>query len=549
MAWNRVWAGAEAPVNPAASTLEFTPQERAWIAAHPVIRVGHDPTYAPYSFPDGKGNIIGIDLDFLALIAKRTGQQFKNEVRRDWSAMLAAFKAHEVDVLGSVALSLERESYMAYSNSYTLAPNVIITRNDSPYFFDLRDLAGRAISVPRGYAGLRNDLNELAPGHKVVEYDDSLACYEAVARGEVFASIGDVANASYLIKQHRLSNLRLGSVITASSEIFFGIRKDWPELASIMNKAIADFTPLERKAINDRWIAIDIRQDRWWVVAFRIAAGIAAAAVFVFLLLFLRNRRLASELEQRRLIQTELEETRDRLARVNEEKSEWLRMVAHDLRNPLTGILLGTDLLKMMDPAEGKKIYDETLDQIRTTTAQMIRLTNDLVDVNVLEDGRRPYASVETDLDSVLHETVSALSEAAALKRIRLSVKMETAVPTIRSDAVALRQVCENLLSNALKYSPPNSDVVVNLCRAGDGVRMSVQDHGPGISAAEGEKLFQKFVQGAAKPTGGEKSTGLGLWIARRIVTDLHGRVWCESELGKGATFIVELPIAPPAAD
>lgn len=536
------------PVNPGASTLEFTPQERAWIAAHPVIRAGHDQTYAPYSFPDGKGNIIGIDPDFLALIAKRTGQQFKNEVRRDWSAMLEAFKAHEVDVLGSVGSSPERESYMAYSSSYTLAPNVIITRNDAPYFFDLRDLAGRTISVPRGYAGLRNDLNELAPGHQVVEYEDSLACYEAVARGEVFASIGDVANAAYLIKQHRLSNLRLGSVITASSEIFFGVRKDWPELVSIMNKAIADFTPLEHKAINDRWIAVDIRQDRWWVVAFRIAAGIAVGAVGVFLLLFLHNRRLASELEQRRRIQRKLEQAHQELARVSEEKSELLRMVAHDLRNPLTGILLCTDLLKMMDPAEDRQTREETVEQIRTTTAQMIRLTNNLVDVSVLEDGKRPYNLVEVDFTNLLHETASAFSETAARKRIRLSVQVEKPVPRIGSDALALRQVCDNLISNALKYSPASSVVVVGLRSSAAGVQLRVQDHGPGISAEERGKLFQKFVQGAAKPTGGEKSTGLGLWIVQRIVTGLHGRVWCESEPGQGATFIVELPLTPPAA-
>ncbi len=333
-------AATDAPGNPPPPTFQLTPAERDWVKAHPVIRAGHDPTFAPYAMPDGKGNIIGIDPDFLALIAKRTGQQFKHEVRRDWPAMIEAFKAHEVDLLGSVGTSQERESYMAYSSAYTLAPNVIITRNDSPYFFDLRDLAGRSISVPQGYAGLRNDLNEHAPGHKVVEYDDSLACYRAVASGEVFASIGDVANASFLIRQHRLSNLRLGSVLTASSEIFFGIRKDWPELVTIVNKAIADITPLERKAINDRWISVDIQQDRWWEVAFRIAAGVAVAAVIVFFLLFLHNRRLATELAERRRIQQELEVAHRKLARGSEEKSELLRMVAHDLRNPLTGILL-----------------------------------------------------------------------------------------------------------------------------------------------------------------------------------------------------------------
>jgi signal transduction histidine kinase len=326
------------------------------------------------------------------------------------------------------------------------------------------------------------------------------------------------------------------------------VRKDWPELVSIMNKAIADFTPLERKAINDRWIAVDIRQDRWWVVAFRVATGIAIAAVLIFLLLFLYNRRLASELAERRRMQLELEKAHQELARASEEKSELLRMVAHDLRSPLTGVLLGTDLLKMMDPQAERKVFENTLAQIRTTTAQMIRLTNDLVDVNVLEEGKRPYVAVDVDVVNLLHETVSAFSEAAARKHIRLALQVEEPVPGIRSDAMALRQVCDNLISNSLKYSPEHTDVTVVLRRSDSGVRLLVRDQGPGISMEERHNLFQKFVQGSAKPTGGEKSTGLGLWIVQRVVSGLHGRVWCESEVGKGATFIVELPLAPPRA-
>jgi signal transduction histidine kinase len=112
-----------------------------------------------------------------------------------------------------------------------------------------------------------------------------------------------------------------------------------------------------------------------------------------------------------------------------------------------------------------------------------------------------------------------------------------------------LRQVVDNLVSNPLKYSPPGSPVAVGLRREGDRVRLHVRDEGPGLTQEDQLRLFQKYVRGSARPTGGEKSTGLGLWIVYRTVTSLQGTVRCESEPGRGATFIVELPLrAAPAA-
>ena len=189
---------------------------------------------------------MGIDPDFLELVAKRTGLKFKHEYRSDWAATIAAFKAGKLDVLGSVLPTSERLSYMSFTVSYTSAPNVIITRADSPYLFNIQELGGRTIGVPRGYAGPTRDLRERQLVCKLVEYDNTLETLRAVALGEVYASIGDVANAAYLIKQNNLGNLRLGSIISTSSEIMFGIRKDWPELTSIVNKVIADISTRER---------------------------------------------------------------------------------------------------------------------------------------------------------------------------------------------------------------------------------------------------------------------------------------------------------------
>lgn len=526
--------------------MEFTEAERAWIAAHPVIRVGHDTSFAPYALRDNHGHIVGIDPDYLELVARRTGLKFVHEDRKEWPAMISAFRAGEIDILGSMGTSPEREAYMNFTKAYTLAPNVIITRNDAPFLFDIRDLSGRTVSRPRGYVGLKDDLDTLAPGHITAEYASTLECYQAVARGEVFASIGDLANAAYLIKSHRLVNLRLGSVTTDSSEIFFAVRKDWPELAGIMDKCIASFTPFERQTINNRWIAVDVQAPAGWVLAFKVAATLGGLALLVFLVAVWHNRRLARELAERRRVQAELEQAYDRLARISEQKSELLRTVTHDLRNPLTGLTLGIDLLRHGAPLPPEARAQ--LEQMHATAQLMMRLINDLVDANVLESGRRNFIWTRVDAAAVLREAAEGIAATAARKGIRIDFTAQEPVMPLQSDLTALRQVADNLISNAVKFSPRDAVVEVAARWTGTGLCLQVRDRGPGISPGERAEVFAQYSQGNAKPTGGEKSTGLGLWIVQRVVAALHGRVWSEDAPGGGTVFLVELPRHPPAA-
>jgi len=123
--------------------------------------------------------------------------------------------------------------------------------------------------------------------------------------------------------------------------------------------------------------------------------------------------------------------------------------------------------------------------------------------------------------------------------------------PMVIADAVLLPQVLDNLVSNAVKYSPHGKNVFIRILPQAPNsqfsgnqatTRIEVQDEGPGLSAPDKEKLFEKFTRLSARPTGGEYTTGLGLSIVKKMVEAMNGRVWCESEFGKGATFIVELP-------
>jgi signal transduction histidine kinase len=129
-----------------------------------------------------------------------------------------------------------------------------------------------------------------------------------------------------------------------------------------------------------------------------------------------------------------------------------------------------------------------------------------------------------------------------AAKEQKIRFEDEAVKRPVVVDPTVTTQVFENLISNAIKYSPPGKTITVRLTEEASGVRFEVRDEGPGLSVEDHRKLFGKFARLSAKPTGGEHATGLGLSIVKRMVEAMNGKVWCESELGKGASFMVELP-------
>lgn len=527
----------------------LTDDEKHWIATHPEIRVGHDITYPPYAFRGARGAIVGIDPDVLDLIAQRTGLRFRNETRASWNEVMSDFKAGRLDVLMSLGYVKEREDYLIYTRAYGYAPDVIVTRDNSPVAFEIADLRGRRIAVVEGYTAMRAIVESAMTDPQIVEYPTSEAAIVAVARGEVFGAVSDAVNAIYIIKARQLTNLRLGIVLESrgvANENYLGVRKNLPELAGIINKALASITPSERHAISNRWVGVNLDESVWSARIVRAAVVVIVLVVLIGAAVLWHNRRLARELAERRRIQAELECAHARLTRANEEKSELMHMLAHDLRNPLTAVVMGVDLLRLGDlPGE----HAETVARLRSHAQKMGRLIDDLMDANAIESGQRQYHFTPVDLVRTVRAAVEAFAEPAALKQLRLELTLPDDELMVETDEGAFRQVLDNLISNAVKYSPARRSIEIALTRTDGQMRLTVTDHGPGMSAEDIAQLFRKFGKGRAQPTGGEKSSGLGLWIVQRVVDALGGQVRCESEPGAGATFCFTLPLTRREAE
>jgi signal transduction histidine kinase len=242
--------------------------------------------------------------------------------------------------------------------------------------------------------------------------------------------------------------------------------------------------------------------------------------------------------------QRELAKKNAELGRLNEQKNRFLGLAAHDLRNPLEVINVYSRFL--LDEA-ADRLESEQLDFVRTIMRSsnfMLTLVNDLLDVSKIEAGRLELELSEVDLRGLVARNVELNRRLAERKEINILFKAHEDIPPSRLDASKIEQVLNNLVGNAVKFSPRGSAVEVGLERAAaDGsVVLYVKDEGPGVPAGELGKLFEPFTRGSARGSEGEKSAGLGLAIVKRIVEGHGGRITVESEPGAGATFAVSLP-------
>jgi signal transduction histidine kinase len=248
-------------------------------------------------------------------------------------------------------------------------------------------------------------------------------------------------------------------------------------------------------------------------------------------------------------ISAQLQAANEQLRRANQLKTRFLATAAHDLKNPLGGLLLLADRLRMeAETGIQAAAIPAQATRIRDAAQRMLNIINSLLDTAVQEIGEVTANFEVANLGDLVHDVVKANEPYAASKEIRLHYH-ETLGGACwgRVDRLRLGQAIDNLVNNAIKYSPLGRNVWVELApRLAEGeerARIEVRDEGPGLTAEDQAQAFGLFQRLSAQPTAGEYSTGLGLSIVKQMV-ELHGGgVFIESQSGKGASFIVEIPL------
>jgi signal transduction histidine kinase len=256
-------------------------------------------------------------------------------------------------------------------------------------------------------------------------------------------------------------------------------------------------------------------------------------------LIFERSRKKA--FRQLHKTMAELSAANEQLRALNQEKSDLLGIVAHDLRNPLNAVQGFAEFIVMNRKGDAPRMVNDAKQIIRAAT-KMNHLITDLLDLNAIEEGKMKLKMVDVELNTVVASTLSGHQMAAGAKSILLAMQPVIEPISVKTDNRAFAQIVDNLVSNALKFSPPNSYVKVNVKRDNGMACVEVSDQGPGLKPEDHARLFQKFAKLSARPTAGESSTGLGLSIVKKMAEAMGGTVDCRSIYGEGATFTVRLP-------
>lgn len=226
---------------------------------------------------------------------------------------------------------------------------------------------------------------------------------------------------------------------------------------------------------------------------------------------------------------------------LNQEKSNMLSIAAHDLKNPMQAIVLAVDLMQVFAQKKNFEGIQYHADKVRVMIDRMLTIVENWLSLHSYEVNKLNIKNEHIDLVKIVESSTDSYTGKANAKNIELTITNNCDEAVIMGDKSYLEEVFDNIISNALKYSPIGGNVNVKVYEKDENYIVSVEDSGQGIAVEEYDKLFKKFSKLSTRPTAGESSSGLGLAIVKHLVEAMNGVVWCESTYGKGATFKVAL--------
>ncbi|MCU0919111.1 MAG: transporter substrate-binding domain-containing protein [Burkholderiaceae bacterium] len=500
------WFGADFLRRTATFAAAFTPQERAWLALHPVIRVGIDPQWAPVEFVDASGGTRGMTLTYLERIGGMLGVRFEVVPSPSWSEALHKLSRRELDLLPAIAANPERLAQMHITEPYLSFPAAIFSATNVAYLGSLDALRGKAVAVVEGEAvqeWLRREWPELV----LVPVADTRAALRAMADGRVFAFVGNLVTTSYYIGQSGLTDVRVAGETGFTYRLGMGVRSDWPELAAIVQKAVEAIPAHERDRIYRDWISIRyehaLDKRLLWAVV-----GVGA----LLLLAVLVERALSLNRANARL---------QRLAKENQlaEERERRRLAAELHDSPMQRLALaqlqfaaaarggsGTGQAQM---TTGLNLMREALDELRTLQFEL-----------------SPPMLHKEGLEPTLRWLAAHVGERSG---VDFEFRGPATMPPLPQDvAIALFQTARELAYNVARHARATHASIELVVDAAE-LRLTIADDGQGMA---------RTADDGPRPGGG----GFGLFGVRERLALLGGDLTIGSD-ANGTRITARMPL------
>lgn len=529
----------------------LTSEEKAWLAAHPVIRTGTDRDWAPVEFIDDEGKFQGISSDYISKLEQILGIKFDIANELSWQESIAAFERGELDLITSLRRTAQRERVFDFTDSYTSFPIAIFTGPEVHYIGSMQELNERKVGAIKGHA-IQELLTENYPDIKLVTTSDTVDALDKLSRGEIDAYVGNTLVTGYYIGQLGYTHIKVVGETPYRYEQSMGVRKNWPVFAGILNKALAAIPENERTNISNRWIGVRYEYGFDYSLLWKVLA-----VVFVILALFLYWNYRLSQLNKQLVIarnqeqqakqaaqqaRITVEQANTQLKQLDKLKSMFIASMSHELRTPLNSIIGFSGLLIQGILGELNDKQKDSMERIHRSGNHLLGLISDVIDISKIEAGRIDAFPEPFVLRELLEEALETVRPQADAKGLALELIADN-LPQMNTDRKRLLQCLLNYLSNAVKFSETGK-VTLAVNMSGDMLKLSVSDTGIGISKEDMSKLFEAFERLETHLRVKAGGTGLGLYLTKKITEELlHGTVSVESYIDEGSTFTLKIPV------
>jgi len=646
--------------------LNLSSMETRWLKDHPEIGLAVDIDWAPFEFIDDKKRYQGMAADYIKLVEERLGVRFKVDKERPWSEVVQAVKDRKLDAFSLVVKTPQRLQYVTFTKPYISFPMVIVTRDTEPFIDGLDALQNHTVGVVKSYAS--HDLLSMNhPRLKLSTAANVRDGLKAVSNGQIYAFVDNLAVVGQVIREMGFSNLKVSGQTPYRFELSMAVRKDWPELVPILQKALDSISVEERDKIYGRWIRVRFQEE----IDYRLILLVIGAASLVVLVIYAWNRRLRREIDQRLGAEAALMDSEEKyramfttanvglalckmdgtLLEINQEyckildrteedtlrlsywditpreyepqekeqltslaehgkygpyekeyvrpdgtrvpvllhgslvqgtngekliwsvvqditerkkvesdvrsamknaedaskaKSEFLAAMSHDLRTPLNAIIGFADIIGHQHFGKVAPKYLEYAGDIQTSGQLLLSLIDEVLDLSAIEAGKKSLRKEEIDIEEIIEDCRKVLVTKAQNANITLTAKILQNDSTFCADRGALKQILQNLVSNAIKFTPTNGGVSLVALVSNSNAVFTIDDTGDGIAADDVNKLLEPFSKGRIDPYVAEEGWGLGLSIVKSLVELHDGELNIISNIGKGTTVTVTLPVGRP---
>lgn len=531
----------------AATTLQFTLEEREFIESSKPFIVGLNRDRAPFSIYDEKtGTFSGICVDVLDQIAKKSGLTFQYVPQETGVKTADMLESGEYDFICGV----ERDNFVTSetittTDAFLESPIVPVAKKGRTLDVE-SDLVA---AIPSAFQALKKNLEMHYPHLQLVFYDSNRECLDAVKSGKADIFIQNTHILSLLLQEPKYENLAILPIEIMTEHTAIALpRSSKGFLVSVLNKSLSniDAATISSSLINHtfahpyRFTALDIMYKfRVQIIIITFLVMLCFALLIGFAIV---RRRSEMKLQKQNELLVDAVAQADR---ANIAKSEFLSRMSHEIRTPMNAIVGFTKIIKNQE-LDAKKV-NEYLSNIELSSKVLLNIINDVLDMSAIESNKLKIANTEFDMKKVLTGIYTIYYPQCQSKGINFEMNVNLENEILIGDSLRVNQILLNLVSNAYKFTDEGGTIKIlaeesarkdNLAF----LRMTISDTGCGMTQEMIERLFKPFEQENAETAKKYGGSGLGLSIAKNLVSLMQGAIRVESEKDKGTTFTVELP-------